>query len=46
MQRDLDGAIEALESALRYNPYNGDAQRKLEQARTLRRNLRKIEASR
>ncbi|MCB1844871.1 MAG: hypothetical protein KDI09_18045, partial [Halioglobus sp.] len=46
LQRDLDGAIKALETALRYNPYNGDARRKLDQANTLQRNLRKIEGLR
>lgn len=41
-QDDLAGAIEALEKALAYDPDNRAARLKLEQARTLQRNLERI----
>ena len=40
---DLPGAIAALEKSVEYNPYNDNARRKLDQAQTLQRNLRRIE---
>ncbi|MDX1736501.1 MAG: hypothetical protein R3228_19135 [Halioglobus sp.] len=44
IKSDLDAAVGALEKSLAFNPYNTNAKRKLTQAQTLQRNLRKISA--
>jgi len=46
LNSDLDAAIAALEKSLSFNPYNERARRKLDQARTLQRNLSRIEQGR
>ena len=45
MKTDLDEAIAAFEKALFYNPYNNIAKRKLLQAQTLQKNLKRIQAN-
>lgn len=45
LQSDLSGAISALEKSLHYNPQNRNASLRLQQARTLERNLRRIQGS-
>lgn len=46
LQSDLEAAINALEQSLRYNPENRNASLRLQQARTLQRNLSRIQATR
>lgn len=45
LQSDLEAAINALEQSLRYNPENRNAGLRLQQARTLQRNLSRIQAT-
>jgi tetratricopeptide (TPR) repeat protein len=45
MKTNISGAIEALQKSLTYNPYNNNAKRKLSQAKTLQRNLKRIEGN-
>lgn len=46
LQSDLEAAISALEKSLHYNPGNRNASARLQQARTLQRNLSRIQATR
>jgi hypothetical protein len=46
MKTDIAKAVEALQKSLTYNPYNNNAKRKMLQAETLQRNLKKIEGAR